>query len=58
LDEIKERESYHDSDFDSEPNKGKNIIDIKPSATITTTKIQPDELEDLEEGEHLFHSKM
>jgi hypothetical protein len=38
--------------------KGKWIIDAEPSATITTTKIQPDESEELEEGEHLFHSQM
>jgi hypothetical protein len=38
-----------------EPNKGKQIIDVEPSATIATTKIQPSEPEELEEGEHLFH---
>jgi hypothetical protein len=27
-------------------------------ATISTTNIQPDELEDIGEGEHLFHSHM
>jgi hypothetical protein len=39
-------------------NKGKHIIDVEPTATITTTTIQPEEPEDLEEGEHLFHSQM
>ena len=38
--------------------KGKHIIDANASATDDTTKIQKDELEDLEEVEHLFHSQM
>ena len=36
--------------------KGKKIIDVEPSATISTTKLQREEPEDLEEGERLFHS--
>jgi hypothetical protein len=47
-----------DSDFDSEPENGKQIIDAEPSVTIATTKVQPDELKDPEEGERLFHSQM
>ena len=38
--------------------KGNHIIDVVPSATISTTNIQPDELEEIGEGEHLFHSHM
>jgi hypothetical protein len=44
------------SKFDSEPNKGKYIIDIETSVSIATTKFQPEELEETEEGEHFFHS--
>jgi hypothetical protein len=36
--------------------KGNHIIDVEPSATISTTNIQPDESEEIGEGEHLFHS--
>jgi hypothetical protein len=53
--ELKEKESEPYSDFDSEKNKGKRIIDAEPTTTIMTTTIQPEELEELEEGEHLFH---
>jgi hypothetical protein len=56
LAKLKEKESYLDSDSDSEQDKEKQIIDVEPSATITTAKIQPDELAELEEGECLFHS--
>jgi hypothetical protein len=38
--------------------KGKQIIDVEPSATVATTKIQKIEPEDPEEGECLFHSQM
>ena len=44
------------SKFDLEMDKGKKIIDIEPSATIATTHIQPEDPEEMEEGEHLFHS--
>jgi hypothetical protein len=33
-------------------------MDVEPNATIATTKIQKEELEDPEEVERLFHSKM
>jgi len=46
------------SNFDLEPNKEKQIIDVEHNATITTIKIQLEELEELEEGECLFHSEM
>jgi hypothetical protein len=55
--ELKEKESEPDSDFDSEHNKGKQIIDAEPTATIVATTIQPEEPEELEEGECLFHSR-
>jgi hypothetical protein len=31
---------------------------MEPSATVATTKLQPGEPDDPEEGEHLFHSQM
>ena len=34
------------------------IIDTKASATIATTQVQLEDPEELEEGEHLFHSQM
>jgi hypothetical protein len=47
--ELKDKESNLDLDPDSENNKRRHIIDAKPTATVATTKIQPEE--DLEEGE-------
>jgi hypothetical protein len=47
-----------DSDSDSENNKRRQIIDAEPTATVVTTTIQPEEPEDPEEGECLFHSQM
>ena len=38
--------------------KGKQIIDAEPSGTVATTKIQPEDPKESEEGEHLFHSQM
>jgi hypothetical protein len=43
--------------FDSLEN-GKHIIDVEPSVIIATTKFHPEEPEDPEEGDHLFHSHM
>jgi hypothetical protein len=34
------------------------MIDAETSATIATTKLHPGELDELEEGEHLFHLEM
>jgi hypothetical protein len=31
---------------------------VEPSATVATTKLQPGEPDEPEEGEHLFHSQM
>ena len=60
--EPKASESDACFDFESEPDKendkGKKIIDSKPSATISTTKLHREEPEDPEEGERLFHSQM
>ena len=62
MDELKALESDACSDLESEPNKGndkgKKIIDLEPNDIVATTKIQKNELEDLEEGERLFHSQM
>jgi hypothetical protein len=56
--EVKASELDAGSDSKSEPEKGRWIIHAKPSATVVTTKIQPDEPDESEEGEHLFHSQM
>jgi hypothetical protein len=53
--EIKYFESEVDSDFESNPEGWKRIIDVKPSATVATTKVHPSKPE---EGECLFHSQM
>jgi hypothetical protein len=59
---LKAFESDACSNFESEPDKGndrgKQIIDAEPNATIAPTKIQKEEPEDPEEEKHLFHSKM
>jgi hypothetical protein len=55
---LKASESEVDSDSESNPEGGKQIIDVEPSATVATTKVQPSEPEEPEEGEHLFHSQM
>jgi hypothetical protein len=53
---MKSPESDFDSNYDLQSDKGKQIIDAKPSVTITTTKVQPEELEEPKEVECLFHS--
>jgi hypothetical protein len=55
---VKSSESNADSYSEPKPERGIWIIDIEPSATIATTKLQPGELDKPEEGEHLFHSQM
>jgi hypothetical protein len=52
---MKASESEVGSDSESDPDKGKQIIDTEPSAIVATTKVQPSEQE---EGECLFHSQM
>jgi hypothetical protein len=54
--EVKASESDVGFDSKSEPERGRQIIDVEPSATVATTKIQHGEPDDLEEGECLFHS--
>lgn len=47
-----------DLELDKGNGKVKQIIDLEPSTTVATTKIQKNELKDLVEGERLFHSEM
>jgi hypothetical protein len=58
--ETRDSESDAYSDAESEPEKGndrgKQIIDAEPNATVSTTKIQNEEPKDPEEEERLFHS--
>jgi hypothetical protein len=56
--EVKSYESDVGSNSELELEKGRQIIDAEPSATVATTKIHPSEPDELEEGEHLFHSQM
>jgi hypothetical protein len=55
--ELKASESEVDSDFESNHEGRKRIINVEPSVTIATTKVRPSEPEESEEGEHLFHSQ-
>jgi hypothetical protein len=56
--EVKASESDAWYDFELELERGIWIIDVEPSATISTTEIQPAKPDEPEEGEHLFHSQM
>jgi hypothetical protein len=56
--EEKVSESHVDFDSDSETERGRRIIDAKPSATISTTKLQPGDPNEPEESKCLFHSQM
>jgi hypothetical protein len=58
LTEVKASESDAGSYFESEPKKGRRIIDMELSSTVATTKLQPGELDEPEECERLFHSQM
>ena len=53
---MKSSELDLDSDSKTGPDKGNQIIDAEPNATITTAQIQSVEPEDPQEGERLFHS--
>jgi len=53
---VKASESDASFDSESEPEKGRQIIDVEPSAIISTTKIHPGEPDEPEEGKCLFHS--
>jgi hypothetical protein len=54
--EVKASKSNVDFEFELEPESGIWIIDAEPSATVATTKLQPGEPDEPEEGECLFHS--
>ena len=56
--ELKASKLEVDSDSKSNPQGGKQIIDVEPSATVTTTKVQSSKPEEPKEGERLFHSQM
>jgi hypothetical protein len=56
--EVKAYESDAGSNSESEPERGRQIINMEPSATVATTKLQPGEPYKPEEGERLFHSHM
>jgi hypothetical protein len=56
--EVKAYESYVYYDSDPELERGIWIINVEHSTTVSTTKIQPSERNEPEEGEHLFHSQM
>jgi hypothetical protein len=56
--EVKASELDVGSDSKSEPERGRQIIDAEPSSTVATTKLQPGEPGEPEEGERLFHSQM
>jgi hypothetical protein len=56
--EVKASESDVVYDSEIEPERGRQIIDVEPSTTVATTKLQPDEPNEPEEGEYLFHSHM
>jgi hypothetical protein len=56
--EVKASELDAGSDSKPKPKRGRWIIDAEPSAIVSTTKLQPSELDKREEGERLFHSQM
>ena len=56
--EVKASESDEGSNSESEPKKGRWIIDAEPSVIVATTKIHTSEPDEPEEGENLFHSHM
>jgi hypothetical protein len=55
---VKASEPDAGSDSEPKPGRGRQVIDMEPSATVTTTKLQPGEPDEPEEGERLFHSQM
>jgi hypothetical protein len=55
---VKAFESDAGSDSELELENGRQIIGAEPSATVATTKIQPGEPDESEEGKRLFHSQM
>ena len=55
---MKASESNVGFESESKSERGRQIIDTKPSATVGTTKLLPVELDEPKEGECLFHSQM
>jgi hypothetical protein len=55
---VKASESNADSDSEPEPKRGRRIINTEPSSIVATTRLQPGEPDEQEEGERLFHSQM
>jgi hypothetical protein len=51
--EVKASELDAGSNFESELENGRQIIDAEPSATISTAKLHLGELDEPKEGEHL-----
>jgi hypothetical protein len=49
--ELKASKSKVDFDSESNPEGGKWIINVEPSATVATTKVQQSELKEPKEGE-------
>jgi hypothetical protein len=56
--EVKASELDAGSNFELKLERGRWIIDTEPSATVSTTKLQPGEPDEREEGERLFQSQM
>jgi hypothetical protein len=56
--ELKASELEANFDSGSNPEGGKKIIDVEPSAMVSATKVRLSEPEELEEGECLFYSQM
>jgi hypothetical protein len=54
--EVKPSNSDADYDSELEPERGRQIIDVEPSAIVATTKLYLGEPDEPEEGECLFHS--
>jgi hypothetical protein len=56
--ELKDSELEENFDSKSNPERGKQIINVEPNATVTITKVHLSEPEEPEEGECLFQSQM
>jgi hypothetical protein len=54
--EVKAYESNAGFESESKSERGRQIIDVEPSSTISTTKLYLGEPDEPEEGEWLFHS--
>jgi hypothetical protein len=54
VDEVKSSKSDVGYNSNSELERGTQIIEVEPSATVSTTKLHPSEPDEPEEGERLF----